>query len=347
MQMPPLTVDMRSDTVTRPTPGMRRAMAEAEVGDDVFQEDPTVQALESRIAGMFGKEAGLFVPSGTMANQLAIRVHTSPGDEVIAGRYAHSYLYEVGGAAALSGVQITVVGQSGLFTVEDVLPELRATNIHHSVSRLIMIENTHNRGGGRIFPLDDIRALRQLARERGMRVHMDGARVLNACTATGIAPEVYGAEVDTLCLCLSKGLGAPVGSVLVGNHETIALARRYRKMFGGGMRQVGILAAAGLYALDHHVAGLADDHARAQTLAHQLAALPGVSFEHWPETNILIFKLERPDLTAAQLCERLRAEGIGMLPMDGVRVRAVLHREIDGAHIQQACQVLRRVLSES
>lgn len=345
MQMPSLTVDMRSDTVTRPTPGMRRAMAEAEVGDDVFQEDPTVQALEARVAAMFGKEAGLFVSSGTMANQLAIRIHTSPGDEVIAGRYAHSYLYEVGGAAALSGVQITVVGQTGLFTVQDVLPELRAPNIHHSVSRLIMIENTHNRAGGRVFPLDDIRALSQLARERSMRVHMDGARVMNACTATGIAPEVYGAEVDTLSLCLSKGLGAPVGSVLVGTREHMVLARRYRKMFGGGMRQVGILAAAGLYALDHHLAGLAEDHGRAQTLAHRLAALPGVSFEHWPETNILIFKLDRQDLTGPQLCEKLRLEGVGMLPMDDVRVRAVLHREIDGAQIQHACQALSRILT--
>lgn len=339
-----MIVDLRSDTVTRPTPGMRQAMAYAEVGDDVFGEDPTVNQLEQTAAELFGKEAGLFVPSATMANQIAIGIHTHPGDEVIAGKYAHSYLYEVGGAAALSGVQITVVGTTGLFTAADALPELRPPNIHHSVSSLIMIENTHNRGGGRVFPLQDIQALSALARSRGMALHMDGARVFNACLSADIAPKVYGGLVDTLCFCLSKGLGAPVGSMLVGSRQHMTQARRLRKRFGGGMRQVGILAAAGLYALEHHISRLAEDHARAQRLTAHLQTLRGVRFEYLPETNIVIFVVERPDMDAPGLCRLMAEKGVKLMPFDDRQVRAVLHLDITDAQLEYTEQVLSQVL---
>ncbi len=345
--MPLNPIDLRSDTVTRPTSAMRKAMAEAEVGDDVFGEDPTVNALQARAAALFGREAALFVPSGCMANQIAIRLHTQPGDEVITGRWAHSYLYEAGGAAALSGVQITPVGRTGLFQVADVVPELKSTASFSAPTRLLMFENTHNRGGGRVFPLADLEALAHLARERGLRTHLDGARIFNACTTTGIDPSVYGGLTDTLSFCLSKGLGAPVGSMLVGDAETMTQARWYRKLFGGGMRQVGILAAAGLYALELHRARLVDDHALARQFAEGIQPLPGVRLELLPETNIVIFDLDHLTWDAPVLCQAAAAAGVLMLPMGPKQVRAVFHLDVSREQVMRALDVLEGLLERT
>jgi threonine aldolase len=338
------SVDLRSDTVTRPTPAMRQAMAQAAVGDDVFGEDPTVNALEARAAELFGREAALFVPSGTMANQIALRLHTRHGDEVIAGYGAHSYLYETGASAALAGVQITPVGRpDGLYTADDARLEIKPPSHHSLTTTLLMFENTHNRGGGRVFPLSDLEALVALAKERGLRTHLDGARIFNACVATGLDPEVYGRLVDTLCFCLSKGLGAPVGSMLVGDRDAMDRARRFRKMYGGGMRQVGILAAAGYHALEHHRARLIDDHVNARRMADGLRRLRGVALDPEPETNIVFFTVNHPRFDAAGLVRALEVRGIRVLTM-GHRIRAVLHLDVSAAQVDHALGVLEELL---
>ncbi|MCZ7634218.1 MAG: threonine aldolase family protein [Phycisphaerales bacterium] len=257
-------IDLRSDTITRPTAAMRRVMAEAPVGDDVFGDDPTVRLLEERFAGLFGKAAAVFVPSGTMANQLAIRAQTEPGDEVITHPESHVSLYESGAPAALSGVTLRYAeGPRGTFTAEEVRGCVRPRDAHYGPSALVAVENTHNRGGGRVWPLEQLRAVREECLRLGVRLHLDGARIWNAHVVSGVPLAEYGSLADTVSACFSKGLGAPVGSALAGDERTIARARRFRKMFGG-MRQAGILTAACLYALDHHVARLGEDHAKAR-----------------------------------------------------------------------------------
>ena len=247
-------IDLRSDTVTRPSAGMREAMQRAEVGDDVFGEDPTVRKLQERVAGLLGKEAALYVPSGTMGNQLCIKVHTLPGDEVIAERGSHVFNFETAGAAFLSSVQIhPVEGQRGVLGIEEVRQAVRPKLYYMPRTRLVCVENTHNRAGGTITPLESLAALSAFARGEGLKPHLDGARLWNACAATGTAPSAYAAHADSVSVCLSKGLGAPVGSVIAGTKEFIEEARHYRKIFGGGMRQAGVIAAAGLYALEHNV----------------------------------------------------------------------------------------------
>ncbi|MBI2369800.1 MAG: low-specificity L-threonine aldolase [Deltaproteobacteria bacterium] len=329
-------IDLRSDTVTRPTPAMRQAMAEAEVGDDVFGEDPTVNALQARSAALLGKEAALFVPSGTMANQLAIRTHTEPGDEVIIEGSSHPFNYEGGATAALSGVQFfTLPGRRGILEASQIEAAIRPPDHHYPRTRLVCLENTHNRGGGSIFPLEKILEIAGVARDRGLALHLDGARLFNACVATGIKPAEYARHFDSVSFCLSKGLGAPVGSLLAGSAAFIDRAHRFRKMFGGGMRQAGILAAAGLYALDHHIERLEEDHRHARLLAQGLAGFPGVEVKpEEVETNMVFVRVT--DRPAAELARALREQGVLLLATARDTIRCVTHLDVSEADIHDA-----------
>lgn len=340
----PSPIDLRSDTVTQPTPAMRRAMAEAEVGDDVFGDDPTVQHLEARVAAWLGKEAALFVPSGTMANQLAVRVHTRPGDEILVEAQAHLYYYEAGAPAALSGVMCRCLeGRRGVFTAAQVDAALRPPDVHFPPTRLVCVENTHNRGGGKVWPLATLREVAACARRHGLALHLDGARLWNASAASGVPEREYAALFDTVSVCFSKALGAPVGSALAGPAELIGAARRFRKMFGGGMRQAGILAAAALYALEHHRERLAEDHARARRLAEVLAGLPGAAIDPATvETNLVYFRVTRRP--AAEVVAALAAEGVRVLASGPDTVRAVPHLNVTAADFERALEAFRRVL---
>ena len=340
-------VDLRSDTVTRPTLGMRRAMADAEVGDDVFGDDPTVNRLQERVAELLGKQAALFVPSGTMANQTAIRAHTEPGDEIIAHADSHVYLFEGGAPAALAGCSMRLLtGRRGMFDAEQVRDAVRKIDSHYPRTRLVVIENTHNRGGGSVWPVERVAAIRKVADEFGLRVHMDGARLMNACVASGRTPREYAAQVHTVSMCFSKGLGAPVGSAVAGDGETIARVHRFRKMFGGGMRQAGILAAAALFSLDHHVERLAEDHTNARKLANALAEMPGlVTDPAEVETNIVFFDVDASLGTAADLCDALHARGVWLHAIGPRRVRAVTHLDVSTADIDRAILVFRNALA--
>lgn len=339
-------VDLRSDTVTRPTEGMRKAMAEAQVGDDVFEEDPTVNLLQEKIAELLGKEAALFVPSGTMANQVSIRTHTLPGDEVIIEADSHPVLSEVAAAAALSGVQFrTLHGSRGILRAEQVEEAVRLPDIHRPVSRLVCLENTHNFGGGTIYPLEEILRIKQVAERHKMAMHLDGARLLHACIATGIPPVKYAQPFDSVSLCLSKGLGAPVGSLIAGSRDFISRARKNRKMFGGGMRQAGILAAAGLYALEHHVERLAQDHANAKLLSEALAHLPGINLDpKHVETNIVIMDISPSGMEPPQAQAELKKMGVLVLPFGKGRLRAVTHLDVDRKGIEKAIEAFGKVL---
>jgi len=360
-------VDLRSDTVTKPSPAMRRAMAEAEVGDDVFGDDPTVIRLQEKVAELLGKEAAIYVPSGSMANQTSIRSQTQPGDEIICHADSHIYHYEAGAPAGLSGCSLRLLqGERGLFTAEDVRAAVRPPDSHFPQSRLIVVENTHNRGGGTIWPLERVAAIRKVADEFGLLMHLDGARLLNACVATGRKPTEYTKYFDTVSICFSKGLGAPVGSAVASTKETIRRVHRFRKMFGGGMRQAGIIAAGALYALEHNMARLAEDHENARKLARALVELPGLSIDPATvETNIVYFEV--PSLPAALtksasmatsggstapastpakvLCDALKEQGVWMIPVGPIRVRAVTHLDVSAAQIDLAIGALRNLLS--
>jgi threonine aldolase len=337
------TIDLRSDTVTRPTPAMRAVMAGAEVGDDVYGEDPTVNRLQELAATMLGKEAAIYVPSGTMANQLALRALTQPGDVALASSAAHLLRYESGAAAALSGVQIRTVGGDGLFTVNDVLSALPAAeNAHVAPVSLLAFENTHNVAGGRIFPFEALREVASAAKERGLRLHLDGARLFNAVVAAGIAAAQWAQPFDTVSFCLSKGLGAPVGSVVCASAPLIHRIHRLRKMFGGGMRQAGILAAAGIYALEHHIERLADDHRNARRLAVGLEEL-GLDVDPAPETNMVMFRVGEP----ARFHRAILRRQLLINPIDAHRFRAVLHLDIADADIDDTLQRIREALAET
>jgi threonine aldolase len=339
-------IDLRSDTVTRPSAGMRRAMAEAEVGDDVFGEDPSVIRLEQEACALLGKEAAVFVPSGSMANQVALKVHCQPGDEVVVGEGAHVYLYESGAGAAIAGVQFAVVGRGGLFTADDVEAAFKpAANPHNSPTRLVCLENSHNRGGGVVWTRAQIEAVTQLARARGLALHLDGARLLNAAAALQVRAADLAAPFDTASLCFSKGLGAPVGSVLTGSRASIERARRFRKMLGGGMRQSGILAAAASFALANNVARLPEDHANARLIADRLADLPGVQIDRdRVMTNIVMIDLG-PTLPATdQVVAALRGDGVACLALGPRRLRVVTHLDVSRADCERAAAVLERVL---
>jgi threonine aldolase len=336
-------IDLRSDTVTRPTPGMLAAMMAARVGDDVFGEDPTVRTLEERTAALFGKEAAVFVPSGTMANQIAVRLHCQPQDEALLEATSHIYLWEAGGPAALSGVTCRPIpAPGGQLRVSHLADAIRPNDYHYVRTRLLCLENTHNRGGGTIYPLGEVAQLAAWAREHGLAVHMDGARIWNAMAATGIPAAHWGQYCDTLAVCFSKGLGAPVGSMILGSREQMVQARRYRKLFGGGMRQAGYLAAACLYALDHHIDRLIEDHAHAQQLAQAIADVRGLKLTP-PEvqSNLIWFEAEPPWTSAQQVAELLRQRGVLVAVLGPRLLRAVTHLDASAEDCRYAAEVFR------
>ncbi|MCP5519971.1 MAG: aminotransferase class I/II-fold pyridoxal phosphate-dependent enzyme [Verrucomicrobiales bacterium] len=328
-------IDLRSDTLTQPTPAMRQAMAEAEVGDDVFAEDPTVNRLQERVAELLGLEAALFMPSGTMSNQVAIRSHTEPGDEILLDVSAHVSVYEAGAPAALSGVMCQYLpGERGRFTAEHVHAAVRPRNSHFPPTKLVCLENTSNRGGGSVWRLDPVKSVAAAAREHGFKLHLDGARLWNAAVAAGVPERDYASLFDSVSVCFSKGLGAPVGSALAGSREFIQRAHRFRKMFGGGMRQAGVLAAAALHAVEHHRERLAEDHANARRLAEGLATLPAVKLDlATVETNIVIFDVH--GVTAADFAAGLEKAGVRLLAIGAQRLRAVTHLHITAADIEE------------
>lgn len=331
-------VDLRSDTVTRPSPGMRKAMAEAEVGDDVFGDDPTINRLQERVAELLGKEAAIYVPSGSMANQTAIRAQTEHGDEIIAHADSHIYHYEAGGPAGLSGCSLRLLpGPRGTFNAAAVRAAVRPPDSHFAQSRLVVIENTHNRGGGSCWSLDEIAKIQSVAKETGLKMHLDGARLMNACVAKGHKPTQYTQHFDTVSTCFSKGLGAPVGSAVAGTKETIRRVHRFRKMFGGAMRQAGVLAAAALYAIENNIARMADDHANARRFAEGLANVKNLSVDVASvETNIVYFEVAESLGPAKKLCDALRERNVWMLSTGPQRIRAVTHLDVDRAGIDRA-----------
>lgn len=341
-------IDLRSDTVTKPTDEMRRAMARAEVGDDVYGEDPTVNRLQDMAAAMLGKRFALFVPSGTMANQLAIRSQTQPGQEIIVESKSHVVRYEQGAAGALAGVQLHwVTGERGVMTAEQVEAAVRPNDPHSITTALICIENTHNAGGGTIYPLATIEKIRALAVRHGIPMHLDGARLFNAVAATTLPPTVYAQHFETVSLCLSKGLGAPVGSLLISNDQRLMdRARRFRRMYGGAMRQAGILAAAGIYALERHVARLKADHDHAKKLARLLQQIPAIQIapQH-VETNILIFDIIDEQRSSAELVAALKEHGVLINAVGGQSYRAVTHLHIADKQIDEAAAVFAKVLT--
>ncbi|MBH0205895.1 MAG: aminotransferase class I/II-fold pyridoxal phosphate-dependent enzyme [Nitrospira sp.] len=341
-------IDLRSDTVTVPTDGMRKAMARAEVGDDVYGEDPTVNRLQEMAAALLSKRFALFVPSGTMANQLAIRSHTQPGQEVIVESKSHIVRYEQGAAGALAGVQLHwVPGERGIMSAEQVEAAIRPTDPHSISTALICLENTHNAGGGSIYPLATIEKIRALAAKHNIPMHLDGARLMNAVAATTLPPASYAQHFETVSLCLSKGLGAPVGSLLISSdRQLIDRARRFRRMYGGAMRQAGVLAAAGIYALEHHVARLTDDHSHAKKLARLLQQIPSVQIapQH-VETNIVIFDVTDQRRTPAEIVAALKEQGVLINPIGGLSYRAVTHLNVSAKQIDEAGAVFMRVLT--
>lgn len=320
---------------------MRAAMAAASVGDDVYGEDPSVKALEERVAALLGKESALFVPSGTMSNQIGLLVHTRPGDEVIIGEGSHCAFYESGAASAWAGVQFAIVGSGGLFTAEQMLDAIKPPQDHFPRTRLVVIENTHNRAGGRVFPQAEIVAIAGAARANGLGLHLDGARIWNASVATGVDVAQLAAPFDTLSVCFSKGLGAPVGSAFVGSREHVVAAHRFRKMLGGGMRQAGILAAGALHALSQHRARLADDHVAAQAFADTLRGAPGIDVGP-VETNIVMVTTQ--NLPAAELVRRAAAAGVLINATGKNTLRAVTHLDVDASQVKQAAEILVKLL---
>jgi threonine aldolase len=339
-------VDLRSDTVTRPSAGMRAAMAAAEVGDDVLGDDPTVMRLQERAAELLGQDAALFVPSGTMANQIALKVHCEPGDDVLACDGAHLMWYESGAAGAIAGVQVRSIGRAGRFSDDDVAAAHLPGNPMQPATRLLCVENTHNRAGGVVWPRDELREVVEVARRLGMRLHLDGARLANAAVALGVPPRELAAGFDTVSFCFSKGLGAPVGSVIAGARPALARALRFRRMLGGGMRQAGVLAAAALWALDHNLARLAEDHANARWLAQRLVGVPGLVVDATPPSNIVMVDLAAGQPAARELTARLAARGVLCLPFGERRLRLVTHLDVDRAACARAADEITSALRD-
>lgn len=343
-------IDLRSDTVTTPTAEMRRAIAEAEVGDDVFRDDPTVRELEERVAAILGKADAVYVPTGTMSNQIALRTHTEPGDMVLAAEGAHIGSHEIGAPAALAGVTVhTLPTHRGRFRADDVLaavpePHEWLPSALFQPPTLVEAENTHNEAGGTIWPLDELTAVTDAARGAGMAAHLDGARLWNASAATGIEPSAYAAGFDTVSVCFSKGLGAPVGSALCGSADLVERARRFKQMYGGGFRQAGLLAAGALHALEHHRERLAEDHATAARFAAGLAETPGITIDAaGVETNLVYFAVT--GMPAVRFCEEVHARGAWMLPAGPQRVRAVTHLGITTADVDGALAAVTAVMT--
>jgi threonine aldolase len=339
-------VDLRSDTVTLPTPAMRRAMAEAEVGDDVYGDDPTVTRLEAKTAELLGKEAALFVPSGTMANQIGIGVLTQPGDEPLCSNTSHVYVWEAGGIARLWGVTArTFAGDGGLLSIDHLRSAIRpGDDVHYVRTRLICLENTHNRGGGRIHAITSIGEIARWARDHNLSMHLDGARLMNAVVGSGILAHEWARYFDTVSICFSKGLGAPIGSALAGSSDAIDHARRLRKLLGGGMRQAGVIAAAALYALEHHVDRLIEDHAHAHILADAFASTEGFALESGPIETNLVWVAVNPSMgTAADVAAYMRSRGIIVSVQAPQIIRLCTHLDIITEQVQYAARVIREI----
>ncbi len=337
-------IDLRSDTVTKPTPAMLAAMLAAPVGDDVFDEDPSVHALQQRVAELLGKEAAVFAPSGTMTNQIGVRVHCQPGDEFLCETGCHIYNYEQGAYAQLSGLAVRPVeGHQNILHVDQLRDLIRGDNEHLVRTRLVCLENTHNRGSGRVLPYDGVVEICDWAHENGLATHLDGARLFNAVVASGISASDWAKPFDTVSICFSKGLGCPIGSALAGPAPLMKQARRIRKLFGGGMRQAGVIAAAALYALDHHVDRLAEDHASAQILAEAVRATAGLRLEpEQIETNIVIFSVDASLATAHEFVAALAGRGVQSLALSKTRVRAVTHLDVNQSSVVQAAKIIQQ-----
>ncbi len=338
-------IDLRSDTVTKPSKAMRQAIAEAEVGDDVFEDDPTVQKLEEIVAELLGKEKSLFVPSGTMANEVAIKSWTEPGDEVLLEVDSHIYNYEVGAPSVLCGVQLhTLKGTRGVLTTEQIIDHVRLQDIHIPPTTLVCLENTHNRAGGTIYPLVEIERIREATKPLGVKMHLDGARLWNATIATGIPLDKYASYFDSVSVCLSKGLGAPIGSVISGNSDFMKLARRNRKMFGGGMRQVGIIAAAGIYAIENNFNRLIEDHRNARALAKGLSEIPKISVDlESVQTNIVVIDIKESGMEVNDLLEKLKEKGVLAVPFGRTQIRCVTHLDVDRGDVYKALEVFKQI----
>jgi len=342
-------IDLYSDTQTRPSAEMRVFMAQAPVGDEQRQEDPTVNVLQERVAGLLGKEAALYLPSATMANEIAIKVHTQPGDEVIADRTAHIINAEAGGPAVLSGVMIQALpGIRGIFTPDQVEQAVRREGPHYPRTRLVSVEQTSNLGGGTVWPLQQLRAVADVARRHNLHTHLDGARLMNAVVASDIPALEHTRGYESVTFCLTKGLGCPVGALVAGDREFIATARRYKHLFGGAMRQAGIVAAAGVYALDHNVDRLAQDHTTARILARGLAEIPGIRIDvAHVETNIVFFDVSGTGLTAQEVASRLLARGVRVGAMGRSLIRAVTHLDVSQADVERAVSIAQEVLGRA
>jgi threonine aldolase len=338
-------IDLRSDTVTKPSKAMRQAIAEAEVGDDVFEDDPTVKKLEEMVAELLGKEKALFVSSGTMANEVAIKSHTKPGDEVILEEDSHIYNYEVGAPSVLCGVQVKPLkGERGVLTIQQILDHIRPEDIHVPPTTLICLENTHNRAGGTIYPLGEIKKIREATKPFGIKMHLDGARLWNATIATGIPLDEYARHFDSVSVCLSKGLGAPIGSVISGDSGFIQIARRNRKMFGGGMRQVGIIAAAGIYAIENNFNRLIEDHRNAKVLAQGVSKTPGLSVDlESVQTNIVVIDIRESGMDVAHVLEKLKEKSVLAVPFGKNKIRCVTHLDVNRDDIYKALEVFKEV----
>jgi len=336
-------IDYRSDTVTRPTPGMLEAMNQAVVGDDVFGEDPTVNRLEKMCAALFGKPAAMFCPSGTMTNQIAIKCHTQPGDEVICDFLSHIYQYEGGGIAFNSGVSVRLInGDKGRITADQVLEAINPIDVHKAITSLVSLENTANRGGGSCYDINEIQRIRELCTQKSLQLHLDGARIFNALVAKSESPLRYGELFDSISICLSKGLGAPVGSVLIGDTPFIQQARRIRKVFGGGMRQAGYIAAAGIYALENHIARLANDHHHARLIAAAWEKKSFIGSIYPVETNIIIFEVSNT-YTAPQLAVKLKENDILAIAISPRMIRMVVHLDIHELDVERTIDVIGRL----
>ena len=341
-------IDLRSDTVTKPSPEMRRAISEAEVGDDVFGDDPTVIKLEQKVAALFGKEASLFVPSGTMGNQAALKTISEPGWEILCERDCHIVNYECAGPAIHSSLLINMIStERGVFTAEEVEDLVRPVNIHNPLTKIVAVENTHNRHGGTIFPLEEILRIRKVADKYGLIMHLDGARIWNAHVATGVPLADWAGPFESMSVCLSKGLGAPVGSMIVGSRNFIDKARRTRKLFGGGMRQVGILAAAGLYAIENNISRLADDHRNARILAEGMCQVRGFRVDlSRVETNIVLVDIAETGKSPAEIVEKLKEQGVLAVVFGRTRIRLVAHLDVSRDDCLRAVAIVSRIFSK-
>lgn len=335
-------IDMRSDTITQPTDAMREAMAHAPVGDDVYGEDPTVNQLQKRVADLLGKPGALFVPSGVMSNQLAIKVNTQPGDEVIVEKDSHIFNYETSAPSILSSVQLhPIIGERGVLRAEQLAPAVRPGVYYMMRTSLICLENTHNRAGGAIYPIDEIERIRNFAKALGLKLHLDGARLWNASVASGISPKEYAKHFDTISVCFSKGLGAPVGSALVGSEESIEKARKFRKILGGGMRQAGIIAAGALYALENHVDRLKEDHVKAKVFAEHIAGNPRLVIDmKTVQTNMVVFDITHTGKSTEEVLAALRSKNVILSDANYTSLRAVTHLNVSLEQVRRAAEIV-------